>query len=533
VAIWRGQLDSFDGSELPARLHPCSFGFGNGFGFGASSRSAPAAATPISLAFDSSFVGLGDSLIAQKSNAKSIDNPLAWEVFSSNGFFLPRPASDQGIGGNTTTQMLARVAYTASQKPDFVEMDGWINDIAASASVSTMQNNVLAIWAAIWAVNPNCVIGMRQVHACTGDSGPATSTKATLNAWLLAQQKLTYPNPVIVFTVPSGFDPATHTWDGTHFNALGGRLWQTSQLAQLAPYMGSGDLFASTGASGYYGANLDTNTSLAGTSGTVGGTGTSPTGSVATGKRVTNATTAAVACSKGTLNGATSQIITISGTATAGDVVFTGASAVTINGVQGDFFETFADIKITAGDGVSAPVGLKNMYAVLGSLGNHFATTVSGSDNLAAAVNGAFRTWAAGLRTTSTTVNPTLNFTLAAGTVDIRIEIGRPRLRKIELVAYAAPLYTGSDGIKASSETLRITGTATVGSTLTGEPGTWSGGALTHAPQWYRDGVAISGATAYTYVVQAADSGHTLTFGTNPSNSFGTANNRSAGVAIP
>jgi hypothetical protein len=51
-----------------------------------------------------------------------------------------------------------------------------------------------------------------------------------------------------------------------------------------------------------------------------------------------------------------------------------------------------------------------------------------------------------------------------------------------------------------------ITGTAQVGQTLTGTTGTIVGGTFT-SRRWLRDGVAISGATAATYVVQAADVG--------------------------
>jgi hypothetical protein len=52
-----------------------------------------------------------------------------------------------------------------------------------------------------------------------------------------------------------------------------------------------------------------------------------------------------------------------------------------------------------------------------------------------------------------------------------------------------------------------ITGTLTVGSTLTVSNGTWSGGATSYSYQWLRDGVAVSGATASTYVLVSGDSG--------------------------
>jgi hypothetical protein len=51
-----------------------------------------------------------------------------------------------------------------------------------------------------------------------------------------------------------------------------------------------------------------------------------------------------------------------------------------------------------------------------------------------------------------------------------------------------------------------ITGTTTVGQTLTCSSGTWSK-SPTYAYQWLRDSVAISGATAATRVLAAPDAG--------------------------
>jgi hypothetical protein len=56
-----------------------------------------------------------------------------------------------------------------------------------------------------------------------------------------------------------------------------------------------------------------------------------------------------------------------------------------------------------------------------------------------------------------------------------------------------------------------ISGTAAVGSTLTAAAGTWAPTPSSFTWAWYRDGVAISGATASTYTLVAADSGHTVT----------------------
>jgi hypothetical protein len=56
-----------------------------------------------------------------------------------------------------------------------------------------------------------------------------------------------------------------------------------------------------------------------------------------------------------------------------------------------------------------------------------------------------------------------------------------------------------------------LSGTPTVGQTLTCSKGTWTGIAtLTYAYKWLRDGGAIAGPTGGTYAVQAADQAHGL-----------------------
>lgn len=68
-----------------------------------------------------------------------------------------------------------------------------------------------------------------------------------------------------------------------------------------------------------------------------------------------------------------------------------------------------------------------------------------------------------------------------------------------------------------------ITGTAQVGQTLTGASGTIRNGTAS-ARRWLRNGAAISGATAPTYVVQASDVGAKITFEVTATNALNTAN---------
>ena len=63
----------------------------------------------------------------------------------------------------------------------------------------------------------------------------------------------------------------------------------------------------------------------------------------------------------------------------------------------------------------------------------------------------------------------------------------------------------------ASTGYASITGLARVGHTLTGHRGLWVPTPSSYGYQWYRNGVAISGATHVTYTLTSADKGKTVT----------------------
>ncbi|SMH50526.1 Serine protease, subtilisin family [Rathayibacter oskolensis] len=88
-------------------------------------------------------------------------------------------------------------------------------------------------------------------------------------------------------------------------------------------------------------------------------------------------------------------------------------------------------------------------------------------------------------------------------------------------------------GLQTLMPTPTISGSTTVGSTLTANPGTWDAG-TTLAYQWKKNnGIYISGATAKTYVLKASDAGATLTVtvtGTKPG--YSSASKTSATTAV-
>jgi hypothetical protein len=77
-----------------------------------------------------------------------------------------------------------------------------------------------------------------------------------------------------------------------------------------------------------------------------------------------------------------------------------------------------------------------------------------------------------------------------------------------------------------------VSGTASVGSTLTCGTGTWAG-SPSFADQWYRNGTSIPGATAATYVVAAGDLSTNIQCQVKGTNSGGTVAAQSGAKFIP
>jgi len=106
------------------------------------------------------------------------------------------------------------------------------------------------------------------------------------------------------------------------------------------------------------------------------------------------------------------------------------------------------------------------------------------------------------------------------GNEDFDLEIFMLAFQQEEIVV--APSSAGTAPYVTAVPT--ISGTATVGQTLTGANGTWAGDAtITYAYQWYANNIAISGATSGTYVLLAAQSGKRITLRVTASNASGNA----------
>lgn len=147
---------------------------------------------------------------------------------------------------------------------------------------------------------------------------------------------------------------------------------------------------------------------------------------------------------------------------------------------------------------------------------------VSGTGKVGSALTGTAPTWSGtGVTTTYQWLRngvaipgaTTQTYTLAADDVAKQISLRATGTRAGETGTASSQPVLGKlgDALVASAKPA-ITGTsATPGSLLTVQPGTWPGSpAPTYAYQWYVNGAPISGASASTYVVPALAAGRNL-----------------------
>jgi hypothetical protein len=77
-----------------------------------------------------------------------------------------------------------------------------------------------------------------------------------------------------------------------------------------------------------------------------------------------------------------------------------------------------------------------------------------------------------------------------------------------------------------------VSGTATVGSTLSCTTGTWTNSPTSYAYQWLRGGLSISGATSATYLLVAADGGTSVSCRVTATNAAGNTSIASNALAV-
>lgn len=129
-----------------------------------------------------------------------------------------------GVGGNTTTQMLARIAADViAGAPAWCLVMGGANDFAGGASAATVNANLQAI------IN-RLLVNKIRVLLCTTTGSTSYDTSGKVAAWLSSvtwQRSVGRGNALLVadtaaaYTGDDGQPAAGYTYDGVHPTALG------------------------------------------------------------------------------------------------------------------------------------------------------------------------------------------------------------------------------------------------------------------------------------------------------------------------
>ena len=351
--------------------------------------------------FGDIFVSQSDAVSGNSTQAKGGSSFATWVNILTQYRFnrLPSPSSvtgpyNFGLNGDTTTNLLARMASPLAAAPDIVMLVIGGNDIAAGTLAAPIVANLQSIvqqFNAIGAVVLWATIIPRlaaNVFSSTQISN-ALAVNQAMRRWAQTQRGffLVDMDPVMLdLTASTWVIPASYLTDNVHPTQLGGTIYSqaiANVLNQLYPNWrvgqksGSDSYDATNNISG----NLLPNGFMLGTSGTV----TVATGTAANSTTVdaTSAGGATVVASKGTLlDGSPAQVVVVSGSTTGNAKVITITQSFTSlsNVAANDVLEAEVSYEVGANTNIS---GVNTLLASTESSTAYFheACVVAGTDN--------------------------------------------------------------------------------------------------------------------------------------------------------
>ena len=175
---------------------------------------------------------LGDSITANQTWWDTADEATGNRFCRATGGLSPLTATNAGIGGNQTSQMLARVAAdVTSLAPRYVSVLGGTNDVGNDVASATTIANLTSIYNAITAAGGQfvaCTIPPRMGSVLTNPLTPAQVVLLkTVNAWIRANY-MTWAGARLCdwsWALSDGTDESSplagNFVDGVHPNATG------------------------------------------------------------------------------------------------------------------------------------------------------------------------------------------------------------------------------------------------------------------------------------------------------------------------
>ena len=171
---------------------------------------------------------------------------------------------NKGVFGNTTTQMVARIAADVTGNPQarYVEVLGGYNDIAGSAGAATIEGNLATIYAAAKAANLTVVAAtIMPFGTSAGWTAGKQAVLEAVNTWIKTAANIDYV--IDAYAVmgngpsnPQNMKPAYIRDDGIHPNDAGSLAYiQAVYAGTTWTGIANRDLSAITGLSGDCGNN--------------------------------------------------------------------------------------------------------------------------------------------------------------------------------------------------------------------------------------------------------------------------------------
>ncbi len=280
------------------------------------------------LKLNARIVYIGDSITA----LASYQNYCYLSGVIGGGRYYTPNGFQQGVSGNTSTQILARFSGALALNPAVIVIEAGTND--PTNDPTTTISNLTSMYTQAIAAGARVVA--TTILPGAGNVDPHITVNNFIN---------TFPFGITVANQTPGFNNATMTGDGLHPNLLGGPIVGANVAACIQSLISSASIFTDT--TGQLSPNPTMSGSIAppAVGGNVVGTGVVPTG-FRLYESGTTFTSSMVGSQDVAGNGANEQILTITnGAGGAASVVF-DLPNITINGLTNDLFEAWSEVDV-------------------------------------------------------------------------------------------------------------------------------------------------------------------------------------------
>lgn len=374
---------------------------------------------PSVLPLSSRIVYFGDSITANRGFAGYAD----WSQFLSRGRYFGKAIGSNGLGptgwnqgvvGNTTDQLIARIQNVIDEAPKVVVILIGTNDIGASGRSDTyITTRIRTIIDTLKATGAKIVLCTLIPRIAAGWTAGNDTTKALVNAWIMAQTDV-----VVADTASAITNAAVQLQsDGTHPNGAGAQPMGQIVAPKIAALINAGDILYSLPTAPAE--NLFLNPFFTG--------GTTSATSWTFFQAANGLTKAA---SKTTDGSYEAQKIVWSGTTTSNVADNFNQNITPAGGLTGDLFECWAEVLVNRYTGMS---GLA--LASGNNTGSYTAMSISAQDSsggLTVPFRGVLRAPPSPLLTDGGTLNSRLSFIPVNGAVvDAEVVFLRAGYRKL------------------------------------------------------------------------------------------------------